>query len=98
MYLNDLNNKAQYCDRIAAGETKPCNEIGKARTYEQRITGGCSAMALYRKAYKTHFARIRSGLMTKDEFDQWKSEAIDLRTKVASESLDITEYTSWLKK
>lgn len=88
----------EYCDRIAAGETKPCNEIGKSRTYEQRITGGSSAMALYRKAYKTHFARIRSGNMTREEFDRWKAEAADQRRLAESGKLDFDEYATWLKE
>lgn len=88
----------EYCDRIAASETKPCNEIGKSRTYEQRITGGSSAMALYRKAYKTHFARIRSGNMTREEFDRWKAEAADKRRLAESGKLDFDEYATWLKE
>lgn len=87
----------EYCDRIAAGETKPCNEIGKSRTYEARITGGDSAIALYRKAYKTHFARIRTGKMTKEEFEAWKNEATEKRKLTERGSLDFAEYTQWLK-
>lgn len=87
----------EYCDRIAAGETKPCNEIGKSRTYEARITGGDSAIALYRKAYKTHFARIRTGKMTKEEFEAWKNEATEKRKLTERGSMDFAEYTQWLK-
>jgi hypothetical protein len=88
----------EYCDRIAPGETKPCNDIGKSRTYEQRITGGNSAMALYRKAYKTHFARIRSGNMTTEEFDLWKTQAADKRRLAETGNLAFDEYTTWLKQ
>ena len=34
------------------------------------IGKGGTAMALYRKAYKTHFARIRSGNMTREQFEE----------------------------
>ena len=88
----------EYCDRIAAGETKPCSEIGKSRTYEQKIAKGGTAMALYRKAYKTHFARIRSGTMTREQFEAWKAEATDKRQEVESGILDMDEYATWLKK
>ena len=88
----------EYCDRIAAGETKPCNEIGKVRTYEQKIAKGGSAMALYRKAYKTHFARIRTGAMTKEAFDVWKGEATVKRLLVESGDMSLDEYAVWLKK
>ena len=87
----------EYCDRIAAGETKPCSEIGKSRTYEQKIAKGGTAMALYRKAYKTHFARIRSGTMTRGEFYARKDEATAKRQQVESGVLDMEEYAIWLK-
>ena len=96
-FIVDKGN-VEYCDRIAAGETKPCNEIGKVRTYEQKIAKGGSAMALYRKAYKTHFARIRTGAMTKEEFDVWKGEATVKRLLVESGDMSLDEYAVWLKK
>ncbi len=87
----------EYCDRIASSETRPCSEIGKSRTYEKRLTGGESLMAVYRKAYKTHYARIRSRNITKDAFEQWKREATEKRESVEAGKLDFNEYTLWLK-
>ena len=84
--------------RIAAGETKPCSEIGKSRTYAQKIAKGGTAMVLYRKAYKTHFARIRSGTMTREQFDAWKDEATAKRLDVETGILDMDEYATRLKK
>ena len=55
-------------------------------------------MALYRKAYKTHFARIRSGAMTRVEFDAWKDEATAKCQEVESGLLDMNAYAIWLKK
>ena len=54
-------------------------------------------MAVYRKAYKTHYARIRSGNMTRDEFDAWKDEATGKREDVEAGRLDFSDYTLWLK-
>lgn len=96
-FVIDKGN-VEYCDRIAAGETKPCSEIGKSRTYEQKIAKGGTAMALYRKAYKTHFARIRSGTMTREQFEAWKEKATAKRQEVESSILDMDEYATWLKK
>lgn len=96
-FIVDKGN-VEYCDRITPGETKPCNEIGKMRTYEQKIAKGGSAMALYRKAYKTHFARIRTGAMTKEQFDIWKGEATVKRLFVESGDMSLDEYAIWLKK
>jgi len=51
-------------------------------------------MALYRKAYKTHFARIRSGNMTREQFEEWKDEATAKRMEVENGKLDLDEYAS----
>ena len=62
------------------------------------VSIGDTAMALYRKAYKTHFARIRSGTMTKEQFDIWKGEATVKRLFVESGDMSLDEYAGWLKK
>ena len=72
--------------------------LGKSRTYEQKIAKGGTAMALYRKAYKTHFARIRSGTMTKEQFDVWKEAANAKRQEVECGTLDMEIFAAWLKK
>jgi hypothetical protein len=54
-------------------------------------------MSLYRKAYKTHYARITAGKITKDDFDAWKTEATAKREQVESGDLAFEEYTLWLK-
>ena len=54
-------------------------------------------MALYRKAYKTHFARIRTGKMTNEGFDAWKDEAAEKRKLTEDGSMDFDDYAQWLK-
>ena len=97
-YFVHEKDKQEYCDRIIPGEIEPCNEIGKARTSEKRITGGSSAKALYRKAYKTHFARTRTGNMTQDAFDLWKAEASEKRRQAEQGALEFAKYAVWLKQ
>ena len=96
-FIQEKGNQ-EYCDRIGKGETKACNEIGKSRTYEKRVSKDNSPMALYRKAYKTHFARMRSGRLTKEEFEAWKDEAAEKRKIAESGKLDLDEFALWLKK
>lgn len=96
-FIVDKGN-VEYCDPIAAGETKPCSEIGKMRTYEKKIAKGGSTMALYRKAYKTHFARIRTGTMTREQFDAWKEEATAKRLLTEAGGIELEEFAAWLKK
>ena len=88
----------EYCDRIAPGETKPCSEIGKARTYEKRVADDNGLMAIYRKSYKTHYARILAEKISKNDFEKWKKEALKKRDSVKSGKLGLEEYSLWLKK
>ncbi len=97
-YFVQEKEKQEYCDRITTGETKPCIEIGKARAIEQSIKGGNSAAALYRKAYKTHFARTRTGAMTREDFELWKIEASEKRRQAESGALGFIDFALWLKQ
>lgn len=86
----------EYCDRIMPGELKPCNEIGKTRTYQNKLEND-ELMAMYRRAYKTHFARIRAGKMTQESFKEWSTEASNKLEKVRDGNLNTDEYSTWLK-
>jgi len=90
-------DNVEYCNRIAQGESKPCSEIGRIRTYEQKVAAENNTMSLYRRAYKTHFARIRSGKMTKEEFETWKTEATQKKQETETGLPDFDEYAQWLK-
>lgn len=87
--------KVEYCNRIVAGETKPCNEIGKARVYQKKIEADAPTLC-YRKAYKTHYARIKSGRLSKGEFSTWAAEASDKLAQVKSGQLSLGNFKAWL--
>ena len=55
-------------------------------------------MQIFLELLKTHFARIRSGTMTREQFDAWKDEATAKRQDVETGILDMDEYATWLKK
>ena len=40
---------------------------------------GGLTLTVHQRAYKKYFARIRSGLMTKAEFEVWSRQAAELR-------------------
>lgn len=86
----------EYCNRIVAGETKPCNVIGKTRTYQQRVAQDIY-QTLYRRAYKTHNARVRNGSMTKAAFNLWAQQAEIKWKQAQSGDLSMEEYEQWLK-
>ena len=66
--------KAIYCDRKDKNNFKTCKQIGAMKTYGANLQQN-DIMREYRKAYKRNFARVRNGLMTKEEFEKWKIDA-----------------------
>ena len=99
------NDDEEYCLRIPAGENKSCREINPptpARHYspnvEKPITEASAIQAAYRKAYKTHYARIKAGTLTEDEFTRWKGIASKMKDTVASGEMTLEAYEEWLKK
>ena len=89
--------KVEYCNRIVAGETKPCNEIGKARVYQKKIEADAPTLC-YRKAYKTHYARIKAGRLSKGEFSTWAAEASDKLAQVKNGQLAQDDFKAWLSQ
>jgi hypothetical protein len=55
-----------YCDK--------CVKDGATKTYKEKTKNDPLLKACSR-AYKTHFARIRYGTLTKDEFKKWHEDA-----------------------
>jgi len=89
--------KVEYCNRIVSGETKPCNEIGKARVYQKKIEADVPTLC-YRKAYKTHYARIKAGRLSKGEFSTWAAEASDKLVQVKNGQLAQDDFKAWLSQ
>lgn len=88
----------EYCSRLAPGSSKLCTEIGRIRVYGRKMTGDNSAAGLYRKAYKTHYARVNRGQMSNDEFESWKVRAQEKRDQAQAGELDMYDYEEWLKQ
>jgi len=84
-----------YCERLIDGSTKTCRESGALRVYEKRKQKD-PAVREYKRSYKAHNARIRYGLMTKDEFAAWSKEAREKRDKCVAGKLPLEEFVEWL--
>ncbi len=87
--------KLEYCDRLIENSTKTCREMGSLRLYEQRQMED-PAIREYKRSYKTHNARIRYGLMTREEFTAWSVEAREKRDKCSAGELPLEEFIAWL--
>ncbi len=89
------HTKLEYCDRLIENSTKTCREMGSLRLYEQRKMED-PAIREYKRSYKTHNARIRYGLMTREEFTAWSVEARAKRDKCSAGELPLDEFVAWL--
>jgi len=87
--------KLEYCDRLIENSTKTCREMGSLRLYEQRKMED-PAVREYKRSYKTHNARIRYGLMTREEFTAWSAEARAKRDACSAGELPLDEFVAWL--
>ena len=68
-----------YCAGSAPGQDgKTCREIGASSSFRSKVENN-DVWKIHQRAYKKYFARIRSGLMTKGEFEVWSRQAADLR-------------------
>lgn len=89
------NPKIEYCDRLIEGSTKTCKETGSYRIYTKRKMEE-PAVREYKRSYKAHNARIRYGLMTREQFDAWSKEAREKRDKCVAGELPFDEFVAWL--
>ena len=89
------NYKSEYCDRLIDGSTKTCKDSGALRLYEKRKLEN-PAVKEYKRSYKAHNARIRYGLMTREEFQAWSKEARQNRDRCIAGELSLEEFVAWL--
>ncbi len=76
-----------YCTNIAPNETvKTCRDIGAYKTYNDKVKSD-PILLEYQRAYKTHYARISKGLMTKQYFFEWCDKALNLKNKVQNNQI-----------
>ena len=89
------NYKQEYCSRVIPGSEKTCKEMGSVRLYEKKIFSE-PAIKEYKRSYKAHNARIRYGLMTREEFDKWAAEAREKRDACVAGKLSLEDFVAWL--
>ena len=89
------NTRSEFCDRLIDGSTKTCKEMGSLRLYEKRKMED-PAIREYKRSYKAHNARIRYGIMTREEFNAWSQEARRRRDDCVAGKLPLEEFVAWL--
>lgn len=97
-FVMNSHYSTDYCNNTAPGETtKTCREIGAQNTYREKVKQDPILLA-YQRAYKTHYARITSGKLSKAQFLSWLDYANELRDKALNNSIDFNYYLNEIKK
>ena len=92
-----LNNRiVAYCNR-ADESGMLCSAIGSKQTFQKKLEKE-EELKIYNRAYKTHYARVRNGKMSQDDFSSWCHKAKEKLEKVRAGELDISIFQEWLKK
>ena len=86
-----------YCDRIAKGETKPCNEIGALNVFKSNHEND-EIFKAYQKAYRRMDSRKRMKTISPEEFKTWGKQARELRKDCYNGKLAFEDYVAWLEK
>lgn len=86
----------EYCDREFQNSGKSCKEVGAVWLLQNKLSTDPVHKA-YSRAYKTHFARIKYGKITKEEFTICSEKAREMRDKTLAGEISLTNFGQWLK-
>lgn len=85
----------EYCNRLSPGSSLTCRAIGPTRIYQNRQKMN-PIMREYTRAYRTHNARIRYGIINKEEFKRWSAEARQRRDMCLAGKMPFEDFVAWL--
>lgn len=91
------NLNVEYCGRVMEGEKKKCSEIGPRRAYQRKLEEDYP-LKIYNRSYKTHYARVKSGRITKAQFNNWYLEAKEKLEQARAGTLSVKDFEEWLKR
>lgn len=69
--------------------------VGSDRVFI-RVLNADYPLKIYNRTYKTVYARMRRGNMTRDEFDAWRDVAKGKLEEVRSGKMSVEAYEEWL--
>ncbi|MBQ4101064.1 MAG: hypothetical protein IJC83_05920 [Oscillospiraceae bacterium] len=82
----------EYCDLVAPSEkVKTCKEIGALKKFSEKVKNN-PVWTIYQRTYKTRYARVSKGKMTKPEFEVWADNAKALREKALANEITLEEF------
>lgn len=90
------NYDTNYCDRVAEGETRTCQELAAIENYRAKIAGN-KAIPIYNKYYKRYAARVKVRQIKENEFKKWKYQAMSKRDECSDGKITPEEFTEWME-
>ena len=85
-----------YCERIAEGETRTCQQLASAEKYKASIADNM-AIPIYNKYYKRYAARVKVRQIKEEDFRKWKYKAIQKRDQCSDGLISVEELTEWME-
>lgn len=90
------NYDTNYCDRVAEGETKNCQQLAAQENYKRKMADN-AAIPMYQKYYKRYAARVRVHQIKPDDFKKWKYEALTRRNECTDGKITLDELEAWME-
>ena len=90
------NYETRYCDRVAPGETRNCQELAAIENYKAK-TADDKALAIYSKYYKRYAARVKVRQIKEADFKKWKYKAMDMRDRCSDGEISADEFIEWME-
>jgi len=90
------NYDTNYCDRIAEGETRNCQELAAQENYKAKIADD-KAIPIYNKYYKRYAARVKVRQIKEADFKKWKYQAMSKRDECSNGVITPDEYIEWME-
>lgn len=93
------NYHGAYCDRIAEGEHRTCQQLAAQEAYLEKLKSndGKNPLSVYQKYYKRYFARVQAGSLKREKFKLWQYEAVQKRDDCLAGNLTLDELSEWLE-
>ena len=90
------NYDTRYCDRIAEGETRTCQQLAALDNYKAKIADN-KAVPIYSKYYKRYAARVRACQLKENDFNKWRYQAMTKRDECNNGKITPEEYIEWME-
>ena len=86
----------RYCDRVAEGESRSCQEIAAAENYKTKHADD-KATSIYSKYYKRYSARVKVRQIKESDFKKWKYQAMTKRDECTDGTITPEEFIEWME-